>query len=95
MVTGAARGVFGLIAFRSVATAGGEAFYMPAACSLIASFHRKTRAFALSLHQCALYFGVITSGFLGGFIAERWGWRSTFYVFGSLGVSSESSSASA
>lgn len=86
MMTGMARGVVGLIAFRSVATAGGEAFYAPAACSLIAQFHQRTRSFALSVHQCSLYLGVMTSGFLGGYIAEQWGWRSTFYVFGSGGV---------
>jgi MFS family permease len=86
MITGTARSLGDLIAFRSVATAGGEAFYAPAACSLLAQFHRKTLALALSIHQCALYLGVITSGFLGGFIAEQWGWRSAFYVFGSCGV---------
>ena len=86
MITGMARGIGDLIAFRSVATAGGEAFYAPAACSLLAQFHKKTRALALSIHQCALYLGVITSGFLGGYIAEQWGWRSAFYVFGSCGI---------
>ncbi|MGW8257010.1 MAG: MFS transporter [Thermoguttaceae bacterium] len=86
MVTGMARGVWGLIAFRSIATAGGEAFYAPAACSLMAQFHKRTRALALSIHQCSLYLGVITSGFLGGWIAEQWGWRSAFYVFGGGGL---------
>ena len=82
-VTGMAQGVLGLIAFRSVATAGGESFYAPAAYPLLAAFHQKTRALAMSVHQAALYLGVMTSGFLGGAIAERWGWRSAFYVFGS------------
>lgn len=86
MVTGMARGVGGLIVFRSVATAGGEAFYAPAACSLLAQFHQKTRSLALSIHQCSLYLGVITSGFLGGWLAEQWGWRAAFYVFGSAGI---------
>jgi MFS family permease len=85
-VTGMARGVVNLIVFRSVATAGGEAFYAPAACSLLAQFHQKTRALALSVHQTSLYLGVMVSGFLGGYIAEQWGWRSAFYVFGSGGI---------
>ena len=40
----------------------------------------------MSLHQGALYVGVMTSGFLGGWIAQTWGWRSAFYVFGSCGI---------
>ena len=28
----------------------------------------------------------MTSGFLGGWIAQQWGWRSAFYVFGSCGI---------
>lgn len=86
MVTGAARGLASLILFRSIATAGGESFYAPSAYSLLAVFHKKTRAFALAIHQSSLYVGVITSGFLGGYIAERWGWRSAFYVFGFAGI---------
>ena len=86
MVTGMARGVLGLILFRSVATAGGESFYAPAAYSLLAVFHRKTRAFAMSVHQAALYLGVVTSGFLGGYVADRWGWRYAFYGFGAGGI---------
>lgn len=86
MVTGMARGVLELILFRSVATAGGESFYAPAAYSLLAVFHHKTRAFAMSVHQSALYLGVVASGFLGGTMADRWGWRSAFYVFGAGGI---------
>lgn len=86
MVTGMARGVVDLILFRSVATAGGEAFYAPAAYSLLAQFHQKTRAIAMSVHQCAVYLGVIASGFAGGYIAQRWGWRAAFYIFGCGGI---------
>ena len=84
--TGCAQGIVGLIMLRSVATAGGEAFYAPAAYPLMAKFHHRTRAMALSLHQGALYVGVMTSGFLGGWIAQNWGWRSAFYVFGGCGI---------
>ncbi|MFA6561300.1 MAG: MFS transporter [Verrucomicrobiia bacterium] len=84
--TGCVQGIVGLILLRSVATAGGEAFYAPAAYPLMAKFHHRTRAMALSLHQGALYVGVMTSGFLGGWIAQNWGWRSAFYVFGGCGI---------
>ena len=85
-VTGAARGLFSLILFRSVATGSGESFYAPSAYSLVAAYHRKTRSLALSIHQAALYIGVMSSGFLAGWVAENWGWRSAFYVFGAVGV---------
>jgi MFS family permease len=86
MCTGLATGMIGLIAFRSLATAGSESFYSPAAYSLLATFHRETRAFAMAVHQTAVYVGVMTSGFLGGVIADRWGWRAAFYVFGGIGI---------
>ena len=86
MLTGFVSGLPGLIAFRSVATAGGESFYAPAACSLIGALHRETRALAMSIHQASLYLGVMVSGFLGGWIADHWGWRSAFYLFGSGGI---------
>jgi predicted MFS family arabinose efflux permease len=86
LLTGGVQGILGLILLRSIATAGGEAFYSPAAYPLMAKFHQRTRALALSLHQGALYVGVMTSGFLGGWIAQRWGWRSAFYAFGGCGI---------
>lgn len=86
MLTGWAGGLMGLIAFRSVATAGGESFYAPAAYPLLAAHHTRTRAVALSIHQSSLYLGVMVSGFIGGRIAEIWGWRSAFFVFGGGGI---------
>ena len=86
MLTGLSRGLLGLILFRSVATGGGESFYGPAATALIAAFHRKTRALALSIHQGSLYFGIMISGFLAAWVSEQFGWRSTFYIFGGCGL---------
>jgi len=86
LFTGLARGVVSLTMLRSVATAGGESFYAPAAYALLARFHKATRAIAMSIHQAALYTGVMVSGFLGGFIADKWGWRSAFYVYGAAGI---------
>ncbi|NQT11567.1 MAG: MFS transporter [Planctomycetes bacterium] len=86
LFTGLSRGIVSLTMLRSVATAGGESFYAPAAYALMAKFHRTTRALAMSLHQAAMYIGVMVSGFLGGYIAVRWGWRSAFYVYGAAGI---------
>ena len=78
MFTGLSNGMILLIIFRSITTGGGEAFYYPAATSLIGQFHQKTRAMALSIHQTSLYTGIIASGFLAGYIGEHYGWRSAY-----------------
>lgn len=63
-----------------------EACYIPAALALITDYHTgKTRSLATGLHMCGLYTGLALGG-LGGFIAEYWGWRSGFHVFGLFGI---------
>jgi MFS family permease len=65
----------------------GETFYFPAAMSLISDYHgRRTRSRAMGTHQTSVYAGTIAGGFLGGLIAEHFGWRSSFIVFGACGV---------
>ena len=65
----------------------GEAFYFPAAMSLISDYHGPaTRSRAMSLHQSAVYAGSIAGGALSGFMGQSYGWRSSFLLFGSLGV---------
>ncbi|NLS93262.1 MAG: MFS transporter [Planctomycetaceae bacterium] len=85
-LTGLSQGLFSLAMLRSVATGGSESFYAPPAYALMARFHQKTRALALSIHQGALYVGIMTSGLFGGLIAQAWGWRSVFYVYGGAGI---------
>jgi MFS family permease len=65
----------------------GETFYFPASTSLISDYHgSRTRSRALGLHQTAVYMGTIGGGFFAGLIAERYGWRLSFVVFGGLGI---------
>jgi MFS family permease len=65
----------------------GEAFYFPASMSLISDYHGpRTRSRAMALHQSGVYAGTIAGGTLAGVLAEDYGWRSGFYVFGALGV---------
>jgi len=61
-LTGLSSGFFSLAMLRSLATGGSESFYAPPAYALLARFHQKTRALAMSVHQAALYIGVMTSG---------------------------------
>jgi MFS family permease len=86
LLTGTSTTLLHLVLFRSLAVGGGEAFYAPAANALISEFHQKTRALAMSVHQTSLYAGVILSGLLGGFFAESYGWKNTFYLFGGVGI---------
>lgn len=85
VLTGLSTGLFGLIVFRGLASGSGEAFYYPAAASLITQYHRKTKATALAIHQSAQYVGIVAS-FLAGVVGEAYGWRNAFYLFGGFGV---------
>jgi MFS family permease len=65
----------------------GEAFYFPAAMSLISDYHGgSTRSRAMSWHQSGVYAGSIAGGSLSGFFGQYYGWRSSFVVFGSAGI---------
>ena len=86
LFTGLATGIISLILLRSITTGGGEAFYYPAATSLIGQFHKKTRAMAMSIHQTSLYVGIVASGFIAGYIGEKFGWQISFLSFGLVGI---------
>ena len=84
--TGFVGGMCGLIFFRSIATGGGESFYVPSALALIAAYHKETRSVALSIHQSALYCGLMFSGALVAWALRLFGgWRPVFFTFGGLG----------
>ncbi len=85
LLTGISTGILGLILFRGIASGFGEAFYAPSANSLITQWHDKTRALAMSLHQTALYTGIVAS-FAAGYVGEVFGWRTAFYLFGGFGL---------
>jgi len=86
LLTGLSFTLIQLIILRSVATGGGESFYAPSANALICEYHDETRSTALSIHQAASYLGVVASGFLTGLIADHFGWRFAFYLFGGFGI---------
>jgi MFS family permease len=65
----------------------GEAFYFPAALSMIADYHSPaTRSRAMSLHQSSVYIGSIAGGAAAGFIGQFYGWRAGFRLFGVAGI---------
>ena len=79
-------GFAGALFFRSIATGVGESFYAPSAYALIAVHHKETRSVALSIHQAALYVGLMVSGLVVawalGFLGS---WRNVFIAFGVAG----------
>jgi MFS family permease len=75
-----------LLAFRA-AEGLGETVYFPASMSLISGWHTgPTRSRAMGLHQTSVYIGTIAGGALAGLIAQHYGWRWSFIVFGGSGV---------
>ncbi len=86
LFTGMSTLLMHLIVLRGVFTGGCEAFYSPPANALIGEHHEKTRSTAMSIHQTALYAGIVLSGFMAGWIADQYSWRVAFYIFGSLGI---------
>jgi MFS family permease len=75
-----------LLGFRA-AEGLGETLYFPASMSLISAWHTGgTRSRAMGLHQTSVYVGTIAGGSLAGLIAQSYGWRWSFIVFGSAGI---------
>ena len=86
MATALSRNFRHLLLFRA-AEGCGETIYYPATVSLISDYHgRETRSRALGFLQTSVYVGTIGGGFFAGLIGQRYGWRSSFVVFGGLGI---------
>lgn len=65
----------------------GEAFYFPASMALMSDYHgQQTRSRAMAIHQSSVYAGTIAGGSVAGIMADHYGWRSSFYLFGWFGV---------
>lgn len=75
-----------LLFYRAGLTGGGEAFYPPLSHAVLAGHHHQSRALAISIHQTAQYCGPIMGGLLGGWLAQHYGWRQTFWLFGFAGI---------
>ncbi|MBI5281623.1 MAG: MFS transporter [Candidatus Solibacter usitatus] len=75
-----------LVALRALQGMG-EALFFPAAMSLISDYHgRDTRSRAMAINQSGVYAGTIMGGAVAGMLAQFYGWRSCFYIFGGLGI---------
>ncbi len=86
IATALSREYWHLVLFRALEGLG-EAFYFPASMAMLSDYHgHDTRSKALALHQSSVYAGTIAGGTVAGFMGQYYGWRSGFYLFGSLGV---------
>ncbi len=84
-LTGHMRSYEGLLIARALMGLS-EACYVPAALALIADYHPgPTRSLATGLHMSGIYAGAALGG-IGGYIAEHFGWRAGFNLFGGFGV---------
>ena len=64
-----------------------EGIYIPAAVTMLATVfgnHRKGKAMAV--HGSAQFAGIALGGWLGGLLAQTWGWRSACCTIGGVGL---------
>lgn len=84
--TGLARSLNELLATR-VLLGLAESAYLPAAVALLADNHRaEHRGTAIGIHTAGLSFGTVIGATLAGYLGQRFGWRSTFLLLGSVGI---------
>ena len=82
-LTGLAGGFLGFVFVRSVLLTGIQTVYTPAASALIAEEHGATRSTALSIHQAALYLGLMCSGaIVSAALSCGIGWQGIYGIFG-------------
>lgn len=63
-----------------------EAFYIPAALSLISSYHPKyTLSLAISIHTIGIYIGQIFGSY-GAYFADKYSWHHVFIYMGIIGI---------
>lgn len=78
---------FAHLLFFRAAEGLGESFYFPASMSVLADYHSpRTRSRAMGIHQTSVYAGTVGGAVLAGYMCERWGWRSPFWLLGMAGM---------
>ena len=86
--TGFVDGFVGMLIMYGLMNGIGQCMIPASSSSLIAQYHHETRSTALSIYQTGLYFGIIVSSVLAGFLGghSQEGWRWAFWGFGAIGV---------
>jgi len=88
LATGFVDGFVGMLLMYGLMNGIGQCMIPASSSSLIAQFHHETRSTALSIYQTGLYFGIILSSVLAGWLGglSQDGWRYAFWGFGAIGV---------
>jgi MFS family permease len=64
-----------------------EGFYVPAAASTLAMvFGNRRKGRAMAVHGSAQFAGIALGGWLGGLLAQTWGWRAACGAIGGAGL---------
>ena len=65
----------------------GEAGSSPPSHSMIADLYSaEERSGAMAIYSLGVYFGIMIGFFIGGWVAEWWGWRAAFLIVGLPGL---------
>ena len=88
MATGFVDGFVGMLVMYGLMNGIGQCMIPASSSSLIAQHHVESRSTALSIYQTGLYFGIIVSSALAGWLGgvSQDGWRYAFWGFGAIGV---------
>lgn len=86
MATGLTRSGNQLLALRFLLGLA-ECAYLPAAVGLLADHHGpRERGRAIGIHTAGLALGAIAGATLAGYLGQHYGWRSTFFLLGAVGI---------
>jgi MFS family permease len=73
--------------FARIGVGVGEAGGSPPAHAMISDyFPPQKRSTALSIYSTGIYFGILTGFLMGGYLNQRLGWRTAFFVVGMPGM---------
>ena len=86
--TGFVDGFVGMLVMYGLMNGIGQCMIPASSSSLIAQHHVESRSTALSIYQTGLYFGIIASSGLAGWLGgiSKDGWRYAFWGCGAIGV---------
>lgn len=86
LLSGLAKGVGSLMAYRFLQGAGGSMIFATAVAILTSVFPPGERGKALGINTSCVYIGLSVGPFLGGILTENLGWRSVFLINVPMGL---------